>query len=263
MRRLLAVLAVLDFLVGFELFFLDEHTPRTFAWTVHPALTGAVLGVAYWTGALVTVGAALQRRWVAARIALPGAFVVSALTLVATLLHLSTLHLQGPETVARLIAWAWLLVACSLPPLLLLVLVWQLGAPGDVPPPVGPLPPWLRYLSGTHAVAFLIAGGGLFIVPDLADPLWPWPLSGLSGQILGAWLLAMGLTALLVAAQNDWPRARVATNAYTPLGLLLLVALVRYHTAVNWSSDVTWLIVVAAVTFILAGAASLRLARRY
>src|SRR5262249_10231795 len=160
-------------------------------------------------------------------------------------------------------AWTWLLTASAALPLMILVLVWQLGAPGTAPRRVGPLPTWLRYLVGTLGVILLIAGTTLFFFPGDIPPLWLLPLASLSAQVIGAWLVGLGLTNLLIVAQNDWPRVRAATNAYALLGALQLVALLRYHDSVNWSADSTWFFLIIATSMLLIGLVCLTAAGRY
>src|SRR5262249_8561097 len=176
MRRLFLFFSVVVFIVGVQLFLLTDHTAHYFAWTITPPLTAAVLGAALWAGCVMLVGAALQRHWASANIVFPGAFIFDVLALIATLLHLDELHLTWGDPLARIAAWTWLLTASAALPLMILVLVWQLGAPGTAPRRVGPLPTWLRYLVGTFGVILLIAGTTLFFFPGDIPPLWLLPL---------------------------------------------------------------------------------------
>src|SRR5262249_28364731 len=155
MRRLFLFFSVVVFIVGVQLFLLTDHTAHYFAWTITPPLTAAVLGAALWAGCFMLVGAAFQRHWASASIIVPGAFVFDVLALIATLLHLDELHLTRGDPLARIAAWTWLLTAMAALPLMIVILVWQLGAPGATPRRVGPLPSWLRYIVGTLGVIVL------------------------------------------------------------------------------------------------------------
>src|SRR5437588_8998643 len=87
MRWLLYAASTLVFLAGLQLSLLTEQTDTYFAWTIHPSLTAAFLGAAYWAAVPVEVIAARQTIWAKARVAVPAIWLFTTLTLVATLLH--------------------------------------------------------------------------------------------------------------------------------------------------------------------------------
>jgi hypothetical protein len=82
-------------------------------------------------------------------------------------------------------------------------------------PPKNPqLTPWLRVFIGI-VIVVLIIGSGLFFVPDLVRPGWPWAILPFNARFLGAIYLASlaGVSVLLFS--NRWAPARVAL----PMGI--------------------------------------------
>lgn len=67
-----------------------------------------------------------------------------------------------------------------------------------------------RLIIGAQAVVLLAPGLALFLAPEQAASIWPWPLTPLTGRATGAWLIGGGLLDLGVLRTNDWPRARPA-----------------------------------------------------
>lgn len=71
----------------------------------------------------------------------------------------------------------------------------------------------------------LAAGLLLLIAPGRADDIWPWALTPLTSRAIGAFLLGIGLSALIAVRDDDPVSFRGAAMAYTALGLLELLAL--------------------------------------
>src|SRR5918994_5038021 len=72
------------------------------------------------------VGAARAARWSGARIAVPAVFVFTTVTLVVTLVHLDSFHLDGDLPFAtRAVTWAWLAIYAAVPVLMVAATVSQ------------------------------------------------------------------------------------------------------------------------------------------
>ena len=235
MRRLLWLAGFLVFLAGVQLFVFSERTAELFAWTIDIPLTAAFLGAGYWASVVLEWMSARQRVWVHARISVPAVFVFTSLTLVATLLHLDLFHL-GSEfaPVTRAATWGWLAIYVLVPPAMALLLVVQARAPGDDPARTAPLPRWISGTLVAQAAVFLALGSFLFIAPERAASLWPWPLTPLTGRAVGAWVFSIGLAAAHSKLENDLIRMRPAAFSYLALGVLELLALARYRETVLW-----------------------------
>jgi hypothetical protein len=253
MRRMLLTASVLVFIVGIQLFILSEYTDQFFAWTIDPPLTAAFLGAAYWASFAMEFFAARRRVWAHARIAVPAVLIFTALTLLVTLLHLGRFHLNHPNLITRGAAWAWLIVYAVVPPLMSVLLVLQLRAPGGDPPRESALPGWLRGMLAVHALVMIPLGLALLLAPNPTLGLWPWQLTELTGRAIGAWSLALGVAAAHSIWENDWARVQVATISYTIFGVFELIALARYAGSVDWSRPAAWLYVLFLVSVLVVG----------
>ncbi|HLA46720.1 MAG TPA: hypothetical protein VJ207_04020 [Thermoplasmata archaeon] len=240
MRWLLYAAAALVFLAGVQLFIFSEQTAMYFAWTVAPPFTAAFLGAAYWAAVPVEVIAARQMSWAQARAAIPGIWLFTALTLVATLLHFDRFHFSSPDPTPQAAAWLWLGIYTVVPVAMLLIAILQTRGPGGDPDRVKTLPSWLR-------IALIVVGGGmmavglvLFATPAAIIPVWPWPLTPLTARAIGAWFLGIGLGAFLAYRENDFARVRPVGAGYAFFAVLEFVALARYLGEVSWSNPAAW-----------------------
>jgi hypothetical protein len=237
MRRLLVTSGVLAALAGLDLFLLSEETDRLFAWTIGVPLTAAFLGAGYLTSLPIVALAVREPVWARARVAILGVFAFTTLTALATALHLDAFHLEGTVPVGtRAFAWAWLAVYAIGPLAQVAVLVGQLHAPGGDPPREAPLPGALRLAMAAQAATMLGIGAILFAAPATAASVWPWELTPLTSRAIGAWLLGMGVVAAQAVWEDDAARLRSAMVAWTALGVLQLVAVLRFTDAVDWSA---------------------------
>ena len=209
MRRLLFTAAVLVLLAGIQLFVFTGRTDRFFAWTIASPLSAAFLGAGYWAAVAIEALAGRQRLWANARIAVPAVFVFTVLTLAATLTHLGQLHLgAGFAAGTQMVAVAWIVIYVAVPALMLVLLAVQARTPGADPPRAAGLPGWLYVLLAAQAAVLLGLGIALFAAPGAAAPLWPWQLTPMMAQAIGAWLIALG-----VAAGHALPGAGRASAA--------------------------------------------------
>src|ERR671915_308060 len=136
MRRVIGSLrAVVLVAAGFQLFVLTDHTERFFAWTVKPPVTGATLGAFYWTILGLLAASYREPVWARVRVAFPGVFAFTSLTLLATLVHLDRFHLGADDPITLIATWAWVAVYGVVPPALAAVLLMQRRGPGRQPPP--------------------------------------------------------------------------------------------------------------------------------
>lgn len=253
MRLMLLIASGLVFIVGIQLYVLTEYTDRFFAWTIKSPLTAAFLGASYWASFAMELLAARKRVWAHARIAVPAVLLFTTLTLIVTLLHLETFHLFAPDPLTRLTAWVWLAVYAIVPLAMGWLLLAQLRVPGIDPPRGAPLATWLRMALLIHALVLLPLGAGLLLLPELVRPLWPWTLTPLTAQAIGAWLLALGVAAAHSASENDWRRVQVATLSYTVFAVLQLGALVRYPGQIAWDRPAALLYLVFMLSVLLIG----------
>jgi hypothetical protein len=266
MRALLGVFCVLTALGTGALFVLATRTDRSFAWTIQPPLTAAFLGAGYAAGFVLVVLSLRDPVWAHSRVPVLTVLVFTALTLVASLVHLDRFHLQpefaGLPALARGAAWFWLAVYVLVPVGMVVAIVAQERAPGTDPAPRRPVPAALRGALGAESVVLLSTGTALFVAPATASALWPWPLTPLTARVVAAWLVAFGLATALAAVAGDLDRLRTATVAYTVFGLAELVALARFPGTVAWGDPAAWAYVAVAVAVTVTGAVGWRAAAR-
>lgn len=233
-RQTLLVVGALLLLAGVSTFVFAGRTDDLFAWTIQPPLTAAFMGAGYWATVALVVLAARAPTWEYARIAFPSTIVFAVLVLVATALHFDRFHQSRPIT------WAWIAIYVAVPALLILFGLREARRSRrqlvrDVPMPV-----WAMVLLGTQAAVMVPLGAALFAAPELFDVVWPWPLTPLTGRVVGAWLIGLGLGAAHSALERDWRRARPAAATAVLFGALELVALARYSDTVDWGDGRTW-----------------------
>lgn len=262
MRLMLAAAAVLVFLVGIPLNLLPLQTDTFFAWTIGTPLTAAFLGAAYWSSCVLEALAARERVWVNARIAVPAVFLFTLLTLIVTLVHLDRFHLNAPQLITRLGTYIWILVYAVVPIILGVLWFLQERAPGTDPPRKYPAPPWLRLVTIVQAVVMIPVGIALLLVPMSVAPIWPWALTPLTGRAIGAWVFAIGVAAAQAAWENDLRRLFLASLAYMAIGVLELIAVVRFAGDMNWSSPSAWVYIVFLLSFVAVGIGTLLAGRR-
>ncbi len=241
-----------------QLFVLSSATDRFFAWTIATPLSAASLGAFYGSAAVIAVLSARERVWARAKMGVPGVVVFVSLTLAATLLHLDQFHLDDGPFPARLAAWAWLVIYAVQPPLLGAIYLSQLGKPGIDPVGGPPQGVWLRLILGALAVLALAVGAMLFGAPQSAAELWPWPMGPLVARASGAWLVGFAVLLGLLARESDPTRARASFGGLGCAGTLQLLALLRFHPSVEWSSPLAWAVVGFFVAFVCVGAVGWR-----
>ena len=248
MRWFFVVAAVLALIAGILLFGLATETDRFFSWTIEPPLTAAFLGAAYWAACVLLTWAARQRSWAMARTTLPPVLTIAVLLLTATLIGLDKFDLDS------VFGWFWLVVYIIVPPLLIYLVVEQVRSAGAVPEGARPLPPAARGILAIQGAVLLVVGGALFIAPEAADPLWPWALTPLTAEAVGAFLVGFAVGAGVALQENDLDRLRGPALAYATLGVLELAALAIHSGHVTASGAGTAVYVAFCASVVAAGA---------
>lgn len=253
-RWLLGPFAVLAAGAVLALFVASTRTDDFFAWTIDPPLTAALLGSAY-AGALTLFVLALRERvWANVRIAVGPPFVLSVLTLIATLLHDDRFHLDA-DALPAAIAWIWLVVYIVVPPALIVLVVLQLRAPGGDPPRSVPMRAWMFVVLVAYGVAGVAGGIALFVAPDDLAPHWPWAITPLTGRAIAAWLVGLGVAALQAVFERDLRRIRAGVVAFGVIGVAGLVAVARYAEDLRGGVSAWLTVSVLAVMVVLSIAA--------
>jgi len=244
MRQLLVVASVLVLAVGVPLMLRPEQTADYFAWTVQPPLTAAFLGSAYWASFLLELEASRRTTWDHARVAVPAVFVFTVLTLVATLNNLEKFHFGDPGILTSMVTWGWLLVYAIVPVVMAVVWIRQSREPGGDGPRRRPTPMWFRVVEGVGGLALIAYGAVMFARPSAVARSWPWELTTLTAQAVGAWLVGIGLASVHGMWEADWERIEPLMASTFALGVLETYSLVRFRDDVDWNRAGGWIYLV-------------------
>jgi hypothetical protein len=253
MRRLLYVNSALVLVIGIPLYLLSDQTDTYFAWTIHPPLTAAVLGAGYWASFALELLSARERLWARTRVAVPAVLLFSTLTLAITLIHAERFHFHSPQLITRAGTWGWLVVYVSVPIAMSWLLVAQLRQARPDPARVAPLAAWVRIVLALQAAVMLAVGLPMLLVPAVLLGAWPWGLTPLTSQAIGAWAIGIGTIAAHASWENDWWRLRPMMASYTVLGVLQLTAVLRYRTDLDGSRPAAVAYVGFLATILLLG----------
>jgi hypothetical protein len=253
---------VLVSIAGIQLFLLSGLTDRFFAWTIQSALTAAFLGAAYFCTLPMLFASYRAREWVQARIAVPGVWLFTGLTTIATFQHWDKFHWNSPLLTARLAFWVWLVVYLGVPIGLGIAWYIQQRVPGVEPERQAPMQRWFRILLGAQTAVILLLGIALFLFPGVMVPLWMWALTPLTSAAIGAWLIGIGITLAWAIWENDWQRLSGTMLTYALLGVLQLIAVARFGGQMNWNSPNAWLYLAFLVSVVLMGGLGSLFARR-
>jgi len=144
------------------------------------------------------------------------------------------------------------------PPWLLVLLPLQLLEPGHEPARTAPLEWWLFPIMAVQEAVVLVIGVALWVAPARAGALWPWALTPLTAQAVGAWLLALAAGLAVTMWERDWLRVRVAVVTYAAMPLFQLIALTRFSGTLDWGGAGAWLYVVFLLSILFLGAFGIR-----
>lgn len=251
-RALLAVFVVFTLLAVNQLLVLGGHTDRWFAWPITGRANGTFLGAAYAAGFVLSALALRAVRWDHVRVAVLTVTAFTVLTLVPTLLHRHVLNLMAPGPVARMAAWVWVVVYLVVPVAGAVVIVRQERGRTRPDPVRRPMPAPLVAVLLTQGAALAVAGAVLYaggwgkhVSIAVPRPGWPWLITPLTSQVVGAWLLSFGLAIALAVRERDLSRMLAPAVAYAVFGAVE-VAVLLYHRAAP-GTDPVWLWVDVAV----------------
>jgi hypothetical protein len=173
--------------------------------------------------------------------------------LVATLLHLDKFHFNSPDTIAQSAAWFWLAIYAFVPPLMLVMWYRQSRVSGDEPERTSRLLSVVRFVLLIQALIMLAWGIGLFVRPTIFASSWPWKLTPLTSQAVGAWLIGIGVFAAHSVVENEYGW-KVGMVSYLAFALLEIITLLHYPGSLSLISSSTWLYLASIISVLFAGA---------
>lgn len=231
---LLAIAGVI-FLLGLSLYVFPGETETLFAWTIKVPLTAAFLGASYWASTTLAVACSAERAWVCARAFAPPYLIAGIVLLWVTIVHIDLFHMDDVT------GWAWLFLYAVFPPTTIALLLRQVNVPGIDPPRTAPMHSAAVLVLGLQGGVMVALGTALIIAPTDAASLWPWPLTELTGQAIGTFVLAQGVLLWTACRERDWTRVRPAMAQYVVLAVLQLGAVARFSGTFDWDEAGAWL----------------------
>jgi hypothetical protein len=229
-------LAIVPFLVvAFAVLYpWPGDTGRLFAWEIKPTITAMVLGSVYLGGAYFFVRAATTKQWHTVK----GGFI--PVGTFATLMGVATVVRWDRFNHSHVAFWLWAGLYFSTP--FLIFCVWWFNrrhdarsTGADLLLPVGAA----RFIGVLGALAGL-TGVFLFLFPERAVGIWPWRLTPLTAQVLGA-ILCLGIAGLGALVDRRWSSARIMFQVAGLMLVLILAAGLRAHGEFAPSNPLTWL----------------------
>jgi hypothetical protein len=233
-RWLLVAFAVLTLLAVIQLLVLSDVADRLWAWTIRTELTAAFVGAAYAAGFVLSVVSLRQGDWGQIRVPVLTVTAFTWLTAVATVIHLHRLHIVDGESFQRAVAWIWVAVYLVIPLACLAVVVRQERHRNRRGPALRPMPEWLTAVLATEGAVLGAAG--------------------VSSQVIGAWLIALGLAAALAISQGDLSRLLVSAVTYCAFGVFQFVAVFWYWPQLRRDDVWLWGYLLLLAAIVLTGA---------
>jgi len=227
------------FIAGFQLYILSEKTDFYFAWTIALPLTAAFMGAGYWAALIASYLSWWQTAPVSLRVTGPSSIAATVLLGIATFLHLDKFHLDAPALLTRFVTWVWILVYVGAP-LVFLWLWFVYGRSTDDTMGAKPFPAWVRSGYLLQAVLTLLAGLLLFLAPASVIPFWPWALTPLTARVVGAWMVAYGLSCVAVNRENNTSNAYGTRASLLAFCILQFIVLGRYFSDFDMTKPLAW-----------------------
>jgi hypothetical protein len=239
--RLTAAAVVVVLFFGFvTLLAFPDRTADLFAWKIKAQMTSMLLGSAYASGAYYFTRIVVARRWHSVAVGLLPIAGFAWLMEIATLIHWDVfIRNHWP-----FIFW---IVVYSITPFLV-PLVWILNRPrdpGTLDEVDAELPPRVRLVLGAWGGAMVGMAAFVYLAPQTAIAIWPWPLTPLTSRVLGAWFV-WGTFGLLLSRDPRWSSARVVTEAMIVGAVLTLAGVGRTWEEFDTSRPFTYVFLASA-----------------
>jgi hypothetical protein len=211
-----------------------DDTRRLFAWEIKPTLSPMILGSVYLGGAYFFVRASVATQWHTIAGGFPSVGTFASLMGIATILHWDR-FIHG-----NVAFWLWVALYFTTPVIVFTVFFrnqreYLPGNEGD-----------LRISTGaaraivTGGVLAVSTSAFLYLFPHRAIAVWPWKLTPLTAQMLGA-IFALGLAGLGAARERRWSAARLLLQVEALMLVLILISGMRARAQFDTSNPLTWL----------------------
>ena len=254
-RALFALATVLTAGAGLALLLFPGRTDDFWAWPIAAPPTAAFIGAGYFGAAVSLALAAREQAWANARLIAVLALTLTTVSLLVTLRDLSPFEF-GTDGVEGVLAWAWLAVYVTLPPLVLAAVVRQERAGGRGEYDAEPARSAIRLGLGAAGVLVGAYGIGLLLDWNALAFRWPWPLTRLTAGLVGVWLVIYAVGFLWFALrERSWQRMRIGAIGLVVTILLHVVSAARLWDDLDGGTAAgVYLAVLAALLVTIAAA---------
>jgi hypothetical protein len=238
-------------IAGFVLLYiLPGETSRLWAWPIQSHMTSMLLASAYLGGCYFFLRVLLvEQRWAAVRAGFVSVALFASLLGVATIEHWDKFSHGNPAF------WLWAGLYFAAP--LLVVAAWlanqrYAARPAPDEPRLGLVARGV--VAGVGAVA-VVTGAWLFLAPENAIGVWPWPLTPLTARVVGA-TLCLGVAGLAVLVDDRWESVRLMRRVQLVMFVLIAGAVFRARQEFLTDRALTWVMGVGFVVLFVASLVS-------
>ncbi|GAB7006135.1 hypothetical protein JCM18899A_36080 [Nocardioides sp. AN3] len=246
--RWLSLVIVPFLLVAFVILYLfPTRTGRLWAWQIPATMTSMVLASAYLGGAYFFLRVQRERRWHRIGRGYPAVATFAGLLGIATLLHWDRfLH-------DHLAFWLWAGLYFTAP--FAVLGAWIANRRHAIRPGADEvmLRPGERAAVVVLGVLALGQGLVMFLAPSAVIGQWPWPLTPLTCQVMGA-VFCLGCAGIGSWWDPRWSSVRLMIEVDLLMLTLMLVAAARAHDEMIAGRAYTWPLLVGCVLTIAGSA---------
>ncbi|HET9650093.1 MAG TPA: hypothetical protein VFP34_17950 [Microlunatus sp.] len=243
-KALSAVIVPFLVLAFVVLYVFPGQTARLFAWPIASTMTSMTLASAYLGGVYFFLRVLRLRRWHMASTGFVAVALFASLLGVATILHWPVF---SHDTVAF---WLWAALYWSTP--FLVVGAWLANRRYAAPPEDDEprLSRGAARVVGVVGLLALVQGVTLFVAPTLMIPYWPWPLTPLTAQVIGA-IFCLGCAGLVSLRDNRWSTIELLVQVAMVMIVSIMVAAIRAAGEFDPRRVLTWLLLAGFVLVLL------------
>ena len=100
--------------------------------------------------------------------------------------------------------------------------------------------PLLRYLTLVEVVVLFLAGVGMFFLPKILGPFWPWELLPFNARFLGAVYSAACVAAVMQTVYGRWSPARLVTPMIFIFTFIIIILSFIYRGQFDFQRWEVW-----------------------
>jgi len=224
-RRLSAWITPLLVVAFVVLYVFPGRTAQLWAWTDPATMTPMVLASAYLGGASFFLRVQRSRAWHEVATGFLAAALFASLLAIATVVH------WDEFTHSNVAFWVWFVVYVATP--FLVFRGWFVNRRYAAPVLAidAKMHPVERVLIGAVGLSALAFGAVMYVSPSSVVDQWPWPLTSLSCQVLGA-TVCLGGAGVVTWFDPRWTSLRLLVR----VEVVMLVAMLLAGSAYLWTT---------------------------